>query len=58
MFIDTSISTAYFKDTNQKSALGQSGLSQSWLYAFYGTNDIDVRRLIINKTQIYKQING
>ena len=36
-FIDTSTITAYFLDTNQKSTLCQSGLSQSWLYALYST---------------------
>ena len=58
MFIDTSTITAYLKDTNKKSTLCQSGLSQSWLYALYGTNNIDMRGLTIYKTKTYKQING
>ena len=40
MFIDTSTITVYLKDTNKKSTLCQSGVSQSWLYALYGTNNI------------------
>ena len=40
MFIDTSEITIYLKDTN-KSILCQSGLSQSWLYALYGTKRQD-----------------
>ena len=58
MFIDTSTITVYLKDTNKNSTLCQSALSQSWLYAFYGTNNIDMRGLTIYKTKTYKQING
>ena len=58
MFIDTSTITVYLTDTNKKTTLCQSGLSQSWLYALYGTNDIDMRGLTIYKTNTYKQING
>ena len=58
MFIDTSTITVYLKDTNKKSKLCQSGLSQSWLYALYGTNNIDMHGLTIYKTKTYKQING
>ena len=58
MFIDTSTITVYLKDTNKKSTLCQSGLSQSWLYTLYGTNNIDMRGLTIYKTKTYKQING
>ena len=51
MFIDTSTITVYVKDTNKKSALCQSGLSQSLLYALYGTNIIDMHGLTIYKTE-------
>ena len=51
MFIDTSTITVYLKDTNKKSTLCQSGLSQSWLYALYGTDNIDMRGLTIYKTK-------
>ena len=56
MFIDTSTITAYLTDTNKRSILYQSGLSQSWLYALYGAN----RYAWVNnlQTQTYKQING
>ena len=54
MFIDTSTITAYLKDTNKKSTLCQSGLSQSWLHVFYGTNNKDMRGLTICK---HKHIN-
>ena len=58
MFIDTGTITVYLKDTNKKSALCQSGLSQSSLYALYGTNNIDMRGLTTYKTKTYEQING
>ena len=58
MFIDTSTITVYLKDTNKKSTVCQLGLSQSWLYALYGTNNIDMRVLAIYKTKTYKKING
>ena len=58
MFMDTSAIKVYLKDTNKKSTLCQSGLSQSWLYALYGTNNIDMRGLTIYTTKTYKQING
>ena len=49
MFIDTSTITVYLKDTNKKIKLCQSGLSQTWLYALYGTNNIDMRGLTRQK---------